>query len=82
VSEWIDVEDRLPEQGQVVIAAVRFVTRGTVATMRKIVRFNDGEFDTLAFWLWGERYRPSHEVPSRDLAGNAPYWMPLPEPPK
>ncbi len=66
VQHWIPCSERLPEDGEVVIAC---------SSDRRCLRFAewDGQYDDFGVWNIGKkRYRTK----------TFPYWMPLPEPPE
>lgn len=76
MSDWISVEDELPEHGLIVIlkgANYRTTVDG-VTVGRRISKYSNGKPHPKPFWqngLYGSTWL--HDVT---------HWMPLPEPPK
>lgn len=71
MSEWISVKDRLPEDGQKVLA-FGGGERRYYCVAKFFKHFNDGG----DFWHLGakdRKYSPGYKIT---------HWMPLPEPPK
>lgn len=69
MAEWISVKDRLPGDGQEVIAAVRSFNGGLLINGKTVVTRFTEKFGFDFF-------------PTRENAFLVDYWMPLPEPPK
>lgn len=65
MSEWISVEDRLPENGDDVLCAIDNAWGNTKVT---------GRYD-------GGWYYPSTSLFSSSMLQGVTHWMPLPKPP-
>lgn len=64
--KWIDVNERLPEEGQIVLAVIG---KGITIDLYENESFNADD--------WAE-----HMNIAGGNCGNVTHWMPLPEPPK
>ncbi len=78
-SEWISVEERLPEdtiptdykyKTIKVLVAIKEKNGVTIRTQKRFLDYAYRDDERTAFWTW------------RFSAGNVTHWMPLPEAPK
>ena len=68
--KWISVKDRLPEEGQEVLAYWNCKKGIFNGNSVEVCDYNDGR--------WWDFHRNRY----LDTYGTVTYWMPLPEPPK
>jgi len=72
VSDWISVEDELPEYGEPVLIYSSGVVQNVTYTL------DADEEETIA---WFEPYHFEHDDNCKVGASEVNHWMPLPEPP-
>lgn len=83
ITNWIKIEDELPEVGQTVIVARPNEYSGNVDVL-KATLYDSGESGTAygkiydLKWLYGKFWA----LPATTPLDNISHWMPLPEPPE
>lgn len=80
---WISVEDRLPEEGDVVLViAARFVLTDGVTAWSQKLEYIDRDWRAVVTFH-DVKGSPIHHQPGPVVvAQEITHWMPLPEPPK
>lgn len=76
MDEWISVEDRMPERGEVVLIAHYFHIDGILG------RNANGNHVWFAKWDGGCWKRADHSSDDPVFHGNVKYWQPMPTAPR